>query len=63
MNITKKFIAQSMLAGLVVAVLVHAYDYNFGPISGSFWIRGIGMGIICGFATVTFLSMWNKKSQ
>ncbi|WP_426196816.1 hypothetical protein [Massilia sp. DWR3-1-1] len=62
MNITKKFIAQSMLVGLVIAVLVLAYEYNFGPISDNFWIRGIGIGILCGFATVTFLSMWNKKS-
>jgi hypothetical protein len=42
-------------------VLVVAYEYNFGSISGNYWIRGIGTGIICGFATVIFLSMWNKK--
>jgi hypothetical protein len=61
MNVSKKFIAQSMLVGLVIAVLAVAYEYNFGPISGNYWIRGIGIGIICGFATVTCLSMWNKK--
>jgi multisubunit Na+/H+ antiporter MnhE subunit len=61
MNISKKFITQSILFGLVIAVLVVAYEYNFGPISGNYWIRGIGTGIICGFATVIFLSMWNKK--
>jgi len=61
MNISKKFIAQSMLVGLVIAVLAVAYEYNFGPISGNYWIRGIGIGIICGFATVTSLSVWNKK--
>jgi multisubunit Na+/H+ antiporter MnhE subunit len=57
MNISKKFITQSILFGLVIAVLVVAYEYNFGPISGNYWIRGI----ICGFATVIFLSMWDKK--
>jgi hypothetical protein len=61
MNISKKFIAQSMLIGLVIAVLAVAYEYNFGPISGNYWIRGLGLGIICAFATVTFLSVWNKK--
>jgi predicted membrane chloride channel (bestrophin family) len=61
MNITRKFIAQSMLVGLVIAMFAAAYEYIFGPISGNFWIRGISIGIFCGFATVTFLSMWNKK--
>jgi hypothetical protein len=61
MNISKKFITQSVLVGLVIAGLSVAYEYNFGPISGNYWIRGIGIGIICGFSTVTFLSMWNKK--
>jgi ABC-type multidrug transport system permease subunit len=61
MNISKNLITQSMLVGLVIAVLAVAYEYNFGPISANYWIRGIVTGIICGFATVTFLSMWNKK--
>jgi len=61
MKISKKFITQSIFFGLVIAVLVVAYEYNFGAISGNYWIRGIGTGIICGFATVIFLSTWNKK--
>ena len=63
MNITKKFIAQNLLVGLAVAVLVLAYENVSGPMSDNFWIRGIGIGIICSFASVTFLSIRNKKSS
>ncbi|MBD8630975.1 hypothetical protein IFT74_06275 [Oxalobacteraceae sp. CFBP 8755] len=61
MNITKKLIVQSVLAGLLVALLVLIYEYVVGPISANFLVRGIGIGILCGFASVTFLLLGSRK--
>ena len=61
MNITKKLIVQSVLAGLLVALLVLVYEHVVGPISANFLVRGIGIGILCGFASVTFLLLGNRK--
>jgi hypothetical protein len=61
MNISKKLIVQSVLAGLLVALLVLIYEYVVGPISAHFLVRGIGIGILCGFASVTFLLLGNRK--
>ena len=63
MNISKKLIAQNVVVGLVVAVLVLALEYIYGATSGNFIVRGIGIGIICGVASVTFFSMRTKKIQ
>ncbi|MBD8654498.1 hypothetical protein IFT68_02525 [Oxalobacteraceae sp. CFBP 13730] len=61
MNMTKKFIAQSVLVGLFFGLLVYAYEYIYGQISTHFFVRALGIGIFCGFASVTFLSIRNKK--
>ena len=61
MNITKKLIIQSVLAGLLVGLLVLVYEYMVGPISANFSVRGIGIGILCGFASVAFLILGNRK--
>jgi hypothetical protein len=60
-NITKKLIVQSVLAGLLAGLLVLIYEYVVGPISVNFLVRGIGIGILCGFASVTFLLLGNRR--
>jgi hypothetical protein len=42
-NITKKLIVQSVLAGLLAGLLVLIYEYVVGPISVNFLVRGIGI--------------------
>lgn len=61
MNITIKFIAQSVLVGLFVGVLVRTYEYTYGPISSHFFVKAVGIGMLCGFASVTFFLIRNKK--